>query len=381
MNSIATVGKRLRGWPKSHRMELRLCLRITTSAVLTLAISQLLHLRLVLWAVLTAVLLTQMNVGKSLKATTDYLAGTLGGAIFAGVVGTLIPHGSEIALVFVLTITLVPVALVAAENARFSAAPFTAVMVILAPTIIHLGPIASAFERIIEVAVGCIVGLVVSFVVLPARAYDLTIDAAGHLLNLMAQELPKLLGGFMQRPDEPTMMRVEEKIGEAYAKAQAIAVEGLRERTTYLAVMPDLGPLLQILLRLRDDFVMIGRIAVVPLPTAIQVRLGPVLAGLGNTAASYLHASATALVARQPVPPRHAVDAALEAYAAEMAALGHGDLSRDLPAEAMEIIFALAFVLQQLRQHLNDLEHYIAEVSDSRNEASAAGPARTANDT
>jgi hypothetical protein len=47
----------------------------------------------------------------------------------------------------------------------------------------------------------------------------------------------------------------------------------------------------------------------------------------------------------------------------------------------MEIIFALAFVLQQLRRHLNDLEHYIAEVSDSRNEASAAGPARTANDT
>jgi uncharacterized membrane protein YccC len=342
-------------------MELRLCFRITTSAVLTLVVSQLFHLRLALWAVLTAVLLTQMNVGRSLKATTDYLAGTLGGAIFAGAVGAFIPHDSEIALAFVLAITLVPVALVAAENTRVSAAPFTAVMVLLAPTITHLSPIASALERVIEVAAGCIVGLVVSFLVLPARAHDLTIDAAGHLLNLMAQELPKLLGGLMQNPDEPAMMRAEEKIGEAYAKTQAIAVEGRQERITYLAVTPDLGPLLRTLLRLRDDFVMIGRIAVAPLPTAVQARLGPVLASVGHTTAAYLRASATALVARRQGAPRHAVDAALDDYAAEMAELSHRDLRQDLSVDAMEVIFALAFALEQLRRNVNDLERRVAE--------------------
>jgi uncharacterized membrane protein YccC len=51
-----------------------------------------LDLRLPLWAVLTAIIGTQMkmSVGRSLKATIDYLAGTLGGAIYGSVVGVLV---------------------------------------------------------------------------------------------------------------------------------------------------------------------------------------------------------------------------------------------------------------------------------------------------
>jgi hypothetical protein len=33
---------------------------------------------------LTAVILTQMSVGRSMKATIDYLLGTLGGATYTG---------------------------------------------------------------------------------------------------------------------------------------------------------------------------------------------------------------------------------------------------------------------------------------------------------
>ena len=46
---------------------------------------------LVLWSVLTAVIVTQSSVGRSVKATIDYLVGTLGGAIYAGAVAALIP--------------------------------------------------------------------------------------------------------------------------------------------------------------------------------------------------------------------------------------------------------------------------------------------------
>ena len=363
----------LRGWPKSHRPELTLCFRVTTSAVLTLAVSQLFHLRFALWAVLTAVLLTQISVGKSLKATTDYLVGTLGGATFAGAVGALVPHESEIALAFVVAITLVPVALIAAANARFSAAPFTAVIVILAPTITHLGPIASAFERVFEVAVGCVVGLIVSFVVLPARASDLTIDAVAHLLNLMAQNLPKLLGGLTGNLDEAAILRVGDTIGEAFANSQAIAVEGTHERMPYLAATPNLEPLLRTLLRLRHDLVMIGRTAVAPLPPAVQARLGPVLASVGHTAAAYLRASGAALVARQHVAPPHAVDAALDDYAAEMAVLSHQNSTRDLPVDVMERIFTLAFALEQLRRNFNDLERCVAEYCQFENQKRPSG--------
>src|SRR5258708_23593021 len=109
-----------------------------------------------------------------------------------------------------LAITLAPIALIAAANARFSAAPFTAVMVFVAPTITHLGPIASAFERVIEVAAGGIVGLAVSFMVMPTRAYDLAIDAAGRMLNLLAQVLPELFGGLTRGLNEAAIRRIQD---------------------------------------------------------------------------------------------------------------------------------------------------------------------------
>jgi uncharacterized membrane protein YccC len=363
MRHIATVGKWLRRWLSTHRMELGLCFRVAVSAVLTLEVSHLLNLRLALWAVLTAVILTQMNVGRSLKATTDYLLGTLGGAIYAGAVGALVPHNSEIALSGALAITLAPVALIAAANARFSAAPFTAVMVFLAPSITHLGPIASAFERVIEVAVGGFVGLAVSFMVLPTRAYDLAIDSAGRVLNLMAQLLPDLFAGLTQSVDAAANLRVQDMIGEAIAHLDGIALEGRHERMTWLAAEPDQAPLLRTLLRLRHDFVMIGRIASTPLPDAFQARLGPALARVSKTAADYLRANGAALAAHQRPPARHAVETAFSDFAAEMVALRRQGLTPDLPLDAVECFFALGFALEQLRRNLNELERCIAGIS------------------
>ena len=98
MNAIAPRLRQLRTWSRSHRAEIRLCVRLTVSAVLALLLAQLLQLRFGIWAVLTAVLLTQMSVGKSVKASGNYLIGTLGGAILAGAIGALIPHDNSIAL-------------------------------------------------------------------------------------------------------------------------------------------------------------------------------------------------------------------------------------------------------------------------------------------
>jgi hypothetical protein len=36
-----------------------------------------------------------VNVGKSLRATVDYLLGTIGGAIYGGAVAVLIPHSGS----------------------------------------------------------------------------------------------------------------------------------------------------------------------------------------------------------------------------------------------------------------------------------------------
>src|SRR6266436_4173289 len=116
-------GTGVRTWLRQHRVPLGLSFRMTIAALLSLALAQSLKLPLPLWAVLTAVIVTQMSVGRSLKATFDYLAGTLGGAAYGGAITALIPHSNEIALLAVLAICVAPLALIAAINPSLSVAP------------------------------------------------------------------------------------------------------------------------------------------------------------------------------------------------------------------------------------------------------------------
>jgi len=374
MSRLATTWSELRAWSASHGAELRLCVRSTTAAVLTLAAAQVLHLPIALWAVLTAVILTQISVGRSLKASMDYLVSTLGGAIYAGAIGAFVPHDNSLAVYTALALALAPAVLLAALNARFSAAPFTAVMVFFGPTITHTGPIAAAFERVIEVAVGCVVGLFVSLVVLPARAHDFVIEAATQMLALMARFLPELFAGFTGNLDQQALSEMQNRIGEDLARLDKLAGEAVHERITRLGAEPDQRPLLRTMVRLRHDIIMIGRAALSPLPGAFLPRLRPHLTRISKACADYLRASGAALSGWQAAPALDAVEAALDGYAAEFAALRREGLTRELPDEAVERIFAFGFALDQLQLHLRDLARCVAELAptDSAAVASAA---------
>jgi uncharacterized membrane protein YccC len=234
-------------------------------------------------------------------------------------------------------------------------------MVFFGPTLPHTGPVAAAFERVIEVAVGCVVGLVVSLVVLPARAHDLAVKAATEMLELMARSLPELFMGFTKNLDRPALTSIQNRIGEAFAQLDKAALEAQHERMTRLHAEPDQAPLLRTLLRLRHDLIMIGRAAVAPLPGVFGARLGPWLARMSDTVADYLRASAAALSTRQGPPPLDDVEAALDGYAAEFAALRRQGLTRDLPDDAVERVFAVGFALDQLHLHLRDLARCLAE--------------------
>jgi uncharacterized membrane protein YccC len=349
---------------------------MTTAAVLSLAVAHLVNLPIALWTVLTAVILTQMSVGRSLKATTDYLVGTLGGAIYAGAVGTLVPHDNELALLAALALAVAPAALVVAINPRYSAATFTAVMVFFGPTITHTGPIASAVERVIEVAVGGIVGLFVSLVVFPARAHDLAIEAAAQMIDLMTRFVPELFAGFTQELDQSALHAMQNRIGAAFGRLDAVAVEASHERMTRLAAEPDQAPLLRTLLRLRHDLVMIGRAAAVPLPVTFRSRLAPRVARISETAADYLRGCSGALLARRGPPSLQAIQAALDGYDAEFAAMRREGLTRDLSDETVERIFALGFALEQLRRNFSDLGRCVTELAPMRSApvAKAAEP-------
>ncbi|HEY2755571.1 MAG TPA: FUSC family protein [Pseudolabrys sp.] len=366
MSSLATGWRSLCTQIWDYRSQLGLSLRVTIAAAASYVIAQALHVPLPLWTVLTAVILTQISFGKSVKATFDYLVGTLFGAIYAAAVAALLPHASEPALVGVLAVAVAPLALIGAINPTFSAATFTGVLVLLIPGITHVGPIESAFYRVIEVAVGGITALVISLLVLPARANTLTIQAAAQVLFLLAKYLPDLLSCLMRARDQSEFAPLHDAIGKAFAQSDATAAEAKHERINFFAPEFSSGPLLRTLLRLRHDLVMIGRAAVVPLPETFQAKLGPQLAQVTKTATDYLRQSGEALAARRNPPSFAPADAALGDFATGLAEARHEGLTVELPVDAVERVFALSFALDQLRRNFRDLERCVAEAAHWR---------------
>jgi uncharacterized membrane protein YccC len=366
MNRIVTEWRSFRTQVLEHRGQLALSLRVTIAALLSFVLSLFLHVPLPLWTVLTAVLLTQVSFGRSLKATIDYLTGTLSGAVYAGAVAALVPHTNEIALAGVLALVVAPLALLGAINPSFSAATFTGVLVVLVPGIAHVGPVESAVDRVLEVAVGGITALAVSFLVLPTRAYSLTLEAAGEMLDLAARSLPELFTGFVQTRDATAIGRIQDSLGQAFARLDAIAAEARHERIGFLTAEPDPGRPLRTLLRLRHDLIMIGRAATVPLPQTFQARLGPLLARVAETAATYLRRSGEALVARRDPPPLNEAEVALDGYAEAFAAIRREGLTLGLPLDTVERIFTLGFALEQLHQNLRDLQRCVSEAARRR---------------
>jgi uncharacterized membrane protein YccC len=365
MNRIAKAWRWLLMLIRHRSMELRLGLRVSIAAVLSFALSHWLNLPLSLWTVLTTVILTQMNVGRSLKATIDYMVGTLGGAAYSGAIAVLVPHDNELALLMVLAIGISPLAILAAIDPRFSAAPFTAVLVLLAPTIAHVSPLQSAEYRVIEVALGAVTGLAVSLIVLPARAQALALEGAGRMLDLMTQLMPELFKGFAEELDAPEILRIQDSVGRALAQLDALAAEAQRERMTSFVAAPDPGPLLRALLRLQHDLLMIGRAAAAPLPEPLRARLAPSLARISETADIYLRQSSAALLSRHDPPRLEPFEAALDSYLTAIADVRHPRSTCDLPVDTMERIFALAFALEQLHGNFGDLARVVRDIAQS----------------
>ena len=108
--------------------------------------------------------------------------------------------------------------------------------------------------------------------------------------------------------------------------------------------------------RLRHDVVMIGRASVMPLPANVQARLARPLSDVSNAIVDYMRAAAAALRNGSGAVDIQPVDAALQAYAAEVAALRSEGLIRGVPVDVAERFFALGFSLEQMRQNLNDLD-------------------------
>src|SRR5258707_15065694 len=131
MARMIALLKRLSALMRSRKAQLALTVRVTVAAFAALAIALALDLMLPLWAVLTSLIVTQRSVGRTLKATRDYMFGTIGGEIYGGAIAELIPHSGEGAMLALLVLAFAPLAFIAAINPSLNAATVTAESVLL----------------------------------------------------------------------------------------------------------------------------------------------------------------------------------------------------------------------------------------------------------
>src|SRR3712207_4103133 len=181
-----------RSWLRRHRPRMWQALRMTAAAVVTFALGSVLGLSQGFWAVIAALIVTQSSIGGSLKATLEQLIGSLCGAVYGAAIAFAIPHQAPVSLGLALVVAVGPLAVLATFSPGFRIAPITAIIVLLSTIGVTLGPVGFAVERVLEIALGCAVGLAVSVLLVPAHAYGAVLRVAGQAASLLGEQLDAL---------------------------------------------------------------------------------------------------------------------------------------------------------------------------------------------
>ena len=120
-----------------------------------------------------------------------------------------------------------------------------------------MGPFGFAADRILEIGLGCAVGILVSVLIVPARASHVALEAVAQVARLLADQLEVLAppSGERAKADLDALVR---RTRRALNELEALVSEAARERRSHLtADAPDPEPLFRTLLRLRHDLVML----------------------------------------------------------------------------------------------------------------------------
>ena len=344
-----------------HRPEAIQALRMTTSSLAAFVLATALGLPQGFWAVITALIVTQANVGGSLKAAFDRFVGSVCGAIYGGAVAFAVPHGHGLARAAALVLAVAPLSVLAARSAGFRVAPITAIIVLLGAAGATLGPLGFAVDRILEVGLGCAVGLLASVLVAPARASRSLVDTAARVTRQLARQLELLASTEGAAAGEMGSLVTATRKG--LAQLETLLGEAERERKSRLAQGPDPAPLLRTLLRLRHDVVMLRRAAGGAWHEAVRDQLAQPWMDAARAGAGYLDHLGDALAARRaPQRPPDLV-APLGAYKAALDEARQRGATRALSTDEVGRLFGVGFGVDQLRRDLDDLGERASELA------------------
>jgi len=352
------------GWLSRHRSKLVQALRMTVSSLATFALAEALGLPQEFWAVITALIVTQSNVGGSLKAALDRFTGSLLGAVYGGGVAFMIPHADGLTRAVALIVAVAPLSFMAAYSAGFRIAPITAIIVLLSATGSTLGPLGFAMDRIVEVGLGCAIGLLVSVLVVPARASRSVLDTAAEVTRLLAEQMEAM--AVLDDQAQANLSALAVRTRKSLNRLETLVGEAARERRSRLTDMSDPEPLLRTLMRLRHDVVMVRRAVGERELEVLREHPAQTWSSVAGTGAAILRKLADALSARRPPERSDAMADAIGEYRVAIDEMRRSQRTRHLPTDTLWRLFGAGFALEQFRRDLDDLVERVGDFSAHR---------------
>ena len=249
---------------RAHRAKLYRAVRITVAAALAYELATRLDLPQGFWAVITAIIVMQSSVGGTLAASIERMVGTVGGA---GAAVAVVGSWTKMPEVLGLVTAIILLSIAASVYQSMRIAPVTAAILLLASPS-NIDPLLSAADRVLEIALGSVVGLAVAILVFPAGAHGTLVDKAAQTITLLAEVLHNTLANLDGSRDDGAFSGLHERIRASLAEAQTAGVEAERERSSHLTNDPDPATLLRAIRRLRHTVILFGRASTEPLPGA-----------------------------------------------------------------------------------------------------------------
>ena len=337
--------------------EARQALRVVVAALAAVALTRAFSLPQGYWAVITAVIVIQASVGASVKTAIDRFAGSFVGAAAGVAVAAAVPLDHLWGLAVAVLVAVGPTAWFAATRPRFRLAPITAVIIILTATGERETTMTLAFQRVVEIFIGNLVGVATAIFVLPARAHTLVASTASRVVTCAAELLDLVLGD--GAPDAQRTDLLFAQMRATVTALESASDEAALERKSRLTDESDTEPLVRSVRRFRNDVTMIGRAAATAAPLP---HLAPQRHALREQASTYFVALATSLRDHAAPPATEPIVTSLRAYALEVERLRATDALRVLTGPQMARLYAMGFSLEQLGDDLKQLRDRIAEL-------------------
>lgn len=332
-------------------------LRVMIACTITYAVSQLLHLQQGYWAVFTVLIVMQASVGATAGAAADRLVATVAGAVLGGIAVLLTPReplAIGISLIFVVGLS----SFAAARVLRLRNAGLTAAIVMLT----HSASVpveVFVLDRIAEITLGGVVGVLASLFILPTRSRTMVLDRFGSALDVMAQIL-RTLASAVEKGEPVSATEANIALRQSLMATEALLTDAQRERAFWLSRQGISEAIPRSLWRIRNDMTYVSHIVETPFPPAIVEAIGPQAAGVLEAQARFAEVCGGALRTSADIDP-DVLSAGDKAFEAAFSALQNSEAAQSMGFSETGRLFGLDFTLRRMHQNFLDLADRIRE--------------------